>query len=132
MEKAIAAADVGIAKFAGYDAAHSTQDCITCLTVKNAGDQCPSGPHEQDVLPIYTRSGKSQMSAAKYMDMVESYRPDIFHALCDGDTNELSSNKRALKSADRTEDFFQVCLERFKATAVATQTMFIGKRNLYF
>lgn len=125
MQKAVTAAAGGIAKFAGY--ADPAQDCITCMTAKNPGDLCPTGPHDQDVLPIYTRFGKRHMSPAQYMDMVEAYRPDLFHALCDGDTNAESSKKRALKSADRTEDFFLACLDRYKASAdQPQQSMFIG------
>lgn len=123
MLKAVTVAGVGIQTFASLGAA---SECLTCLTVKNTGEQCNTVPHEQDVLPIFTRFGRSSLSADQYMDFADEYRPDIFHALCDGDTNADSSKKRSLKSADRTEAFFEKCLERFKASESLKNSLFIG------
>lgn len=125
MLKAVTAAGDGIQSFAGLG---TMTECLTCLTVKNTGELCITGPHEQDVLPIFTRFGRRSLSANQYMDYVDQYCPDIFHALCDGDTNADSSKKRALKSADRTEAFFEKCLERFKGSERLKNSIFIGMK----
>lgn len=126
MLSAIKTAGDGIQSFASLGTA---TECLTCLTVKNPGELCVTVPHEQDVLPIFTRFGRRSLSADQYMDYADAYCPDIFHALCDGDTNADSSKKRALKSADRTEFFFEKCLERFKASERLKNSLFIGMKS---
>lgn len=121
MKAAVSASGKKFTEFASLG-----DNCLSCLTVKNTGEICTSGHHEQDVLPIYTRCGKRTISPEQYMDYVDAYCPDIFHALCDGDTNEECSKKRALKSADRTEEFFGHCLERYKTSERLKNTMLIG------
>lgn len=46
------------------------------------------------------------------MDMIEAFRPDMYHVLCDGDTSVESSRKRALKAVDVTTKMFQECVDR--------------------
>lgn len=134
MLQAVKAAGDGIQSFASLGTA---TECLTCLTVKNPGELCITGSHEQGVLPIFTRFGRRSLSADQYMDYADMYCPDILHALCDGDTNADSSKKRALKSADRTKDFFEKCLDRFKASERLKNSIFIGMKSdgiirLYF
>lgn len=107
----------------------SAQPPLTCLTLKSAGDLCPGGHHEQDVVPIWTRYGKRTMSSDEYMRYVDAYEPDMFVTLCDGDTNADSSRKRALKSADRSERFFDECLTKFRTSEVLRRksTMLLGE-----
>lgn len=114
-----------IASFASLP--NGPETTLTCFSVKNAGDLSPSGHHEQDVLPVWTRFGKRTLSAADYMEFVEAFRPDMFVALCDGDTNADSSRKRALKSTDRTERFFDECLAKWEASAVLKDSMVLGR-----
>jgi queuine/archaeosine tRNA-ribosyltransferase len=52
------------------------------------------------------------------MDIMETFQPDIYQALCDGDTNKDSTKKRVQKSLDITHDFFRTCLERHKESKV--------------
>lgn len=103
------------------------EQSLTCLSIRSAGDVSPSGHHEPDALPLWTRSGKRTLSAAAYMDFVEAFGPDMFVALCDGDTNAQSSRKRALKSADRTERFFDECLKMWEASAALKDSMLLGR-----
>lgn len=124
MLKAVAASGNNLASFASLG--NCSQECITCFTVKNPAEVCISGHHEQEVLPVWTRYGKKLISAKEYMDFVDAFVPDIFHVLCDGDTNAKSSNKRALKSASRTEKFFEECLERYTQSDRLKNSMLIG------
>lgn len=125
MLKAVLAANEGLANFASLG--NGTQQCLTCFTLKNQAEVCVSGHHEQDAVPIWTRFGKRMITAHEYMNFMEAFIPDMFHALCDGDTNANSSRKRALKSADRTEQFFETCLERFKKSERLKESMIIGR-----
>lgn len=43
--------------------------------------------------------------------MMESMKPDMYLALCDGDTNSESSRKRIIKSASRTTSLFKECFK---------------------
>lgn len=122
MNAAVAASGKTFNEFASLGA-----NTLSFVTIKNPGEISTSGHHEQDVLPIYTRFGKRYISAELFMDAIDAYAPDIFHALCDGDTNADSSKKRALKSADRTEQFFELCLERYKSSERLKNSMLIGK-----
>lgn len=47
-----------------------------------------------------------------FMDTIESFKPDVYCILPDGDTNRTSSKKRISKSVDRTISIFQKCIER--------------------
>lgn len=125
MLKAVETSGDGLASFASLG--DGSQECLTCFTVKNPADVCISGHHEQGVLPVWTRFGKKMISSKEYMNFVEAFMPDMFHVLCDGDTNASSSNKRALKSASRTERFFEECLERYTQTERLKNSMLIGK-----
>lgn len=44
--------------------------------------------------------------------MIEAFRPDMYHSLCDGDTNKDSSRKRAFKTVNVTGSMFKICAER--------------------
>lgn len=127
MLDAVRAAGNGIASFASLPNGPATS--VTCLTVKNAGETCPSGHHEQETMPVWTRYGKRTISAVQYMDYVEAFRPDMFVTLCDGDTNAQSSRKRALKSAERSERFLEECLPQFRESEAlrAAGSMLLGK-----
>lgn len=122
----------GIAHFASLPNGPATT--LTCLAIKDAGERCPSGHHEQDQLPVWTRFGKRSLTAEQYMDYVEAYRPDMFMALCDGDTTADSSRKRALKSAERTEHFVGQCVERLNRSEALREcgAMLLGEWRAIF
>lgn len=44
------------------------------------------------------------------MELVEAYKPDLYVALCDGDTNINSSAKRVSKSIIRSKTLLEQCL----------------------
>lgn len=46
------------------------------------------------------------------MDTIESFRPDMYCILSDGDTNRVSSKKRIAKSVDQTLSLFSKCMDR--------------------
>jgi len=44
------------------------------------------------------------------MELVEAYKPDLYVALCDGDTNINSSTKRVSKAIIRSKTLLEQCL----------------------
>lgn len=61
---------------------------------------------------MWSRGGRHLLSADKYMDIVEAFKPDLYIALCDGDTNIDSSKKRVTKAVKRSKTLFDQCLTR--------------------
>jgi queuine tRNA-ribosyltransferase subunit QTRTD1 len=50
-------------------------------------------------------------TAKKYMEIVQIYKPDLYVALCDGDTNINSSTKRVTKAINRSRTLLEQCLD---------------------
>lgn len=110
----------GIAAFAALD--HT----VSFVTLKDTGTVNASPQHSRNSVEISTRAGKSLITPQKYMDIIESFRPDIFHALCDGGTNETSAVKRIFNSVTRTDTFFRECAALYKQSTILADTMFIA------
>lgn len=124
MGEALSEYQKGIGSFSGIGT-----DAITSLTIRNPSEvnSASYSGDQKDSLSIDTRMGRRTISAHQYMDLVVSHRPDIFHALCDGDTNSESTNKRTAKSAERTKKFFHHCLERYRTSdTLKGQSLFVG------
>lgn len=113
----------GIAAFAALD--HT----FSFVTLKDSGTVNTSPQHSRNSVEIATRAGKTSITPQKYIEIVESFKPDIFHALCDGDTNETSAIKRIFNAVTRTDTFFKECAELYKQSTILTDTMFIGKKK---
>lgn len=45
------------------------------------------------------------------MELVQAYKPDLYVALCDGDTNINSSAKRVSKAVSRSKILLEQCLD---------------------
>jgi queuine tRNA-ribosyltransferase accessory subunit len=60
------------------------------------------------------------------MEIAETFKPDIYQVLGDGDTNADSSKKRLHNSTDRTEQFFIACLERHKKSEALKNSMMMA------
>lgn len=117
----------GIASFSGLGS-----DAITFLTIKNPSDvnRVSDRGDTKDIISVYSRTGRNTITSGRYMDLVDSHRPDIFHPLCDGETNADSTNKRVIKSAEKTKSFFIHCLERYRQSdSLKTQSLFVGKET---
>ena len=60
------------------------------------------------------------------MDIVETFKPDFYIALCDGDTNIDSSKKRISKAVRRSNTLFEQCLTRHSASETLKSTAILG------
>lgn len=112
----------GISAFAGLE--HT----FSFVTLKDTGAKTLSH-YSQTSVSIATRSGEVAITPKKYMTLIESFKPDLFHTLCDGDTNEFSGNKRAFNSVKRTKSFFEDCAALYKASTALVDSMLIGKTH---
>lgn len=60
------------------------------------------------------------------MDIVETFKPDFYVALCDGDTNINSSKKRISKAVQRSNTLFEQCLTKHSASETLKSTGILG------
>lgn len=120
MEEAVKEYKKGIASFSGLG------NFLSFLTLKDPSEPSPSGYHEKDVVPVFTRAGKMNVTSDRYMDVVEAFQPDFYHNLCDGDTKIDSAKKRVLRSFERTNGFLENCIKRHRCSENLKNSMFIG------
>ncbi|XP_076760790.1 queuine tRNA-ribosyltransferase accessory subunit 2 [Xylocopa sonorina] len=99
---------------------------INFLTIHDPAYTTPSGFHEPDSIPIWTRNGKRVITASKYMDIVEAFKPDMYVALCDGDTNINSSRKRMSKAVQRSITFFDQCFTKHSSSKMLKSSEILG------
>ncbi|XP_055315394.1 queuine tRNA-ribosyltransferase accessory subunit 2 [Sitodiplosis mosellana] len=119
MEEALTFSQKGIAEFAGLD--HT----FSLVTLKDTGAITESF-YSRNSVAILTRAGKISITPEKYMKLVETFKPDLFHTLCDGDTNESSGNKRIFNAVKRTESFFQTCASLYQTSASLAGSMLLA------
>lgn len=110
----------GITGFVGLDPK------LSFVTLRDTSESRPSY-YSRDSVAISTRNGKVPITPDKYMDIIAAFNPDLFHTLCDGDTNELSGNKRNTNAINRSETFFKQCAERYKVLTALSDSLMIGK-----
>ncbi|XP_016933227.3 queuine tRNA-ribosyltransferase accessory subunit 2 [Drosophila suzukii] len=84
---------------------------LNILLLRDPCETTPSGGNDRDIQPLFTRRGKESLTPERYMEMVASFKPDVYQGLCDADTNAESAKKRVQKSADRTEKFMHYIYE---------------------
>lgn len=110
----------GIAAFAALE--HT----FSFVTFKDTGTVSAAPQHSRYAVEISTRAGKSSITPQRYMEIMESFRPDMFHAICDGATNETSAIKRLFNAVTRTDTFFKECAALYKQSTILADSMFIA------
>lgn len=60
------------------------------------------------------------------MDIIEAFKPDMYVALCDGDTNNNSSKKRLSKAVQRSTTFFEQCLTKHCSSETLKSSQILG------
>lgn len=96
------------------------------MTVQDPAEPSPRGQYSKQTLSIWTREGRSSITTDMYMNLVETFKPDIYLALCDGDTDIESSNKRVEKATEKSRMFLEKCLQRHEKSAVIKNTSILG------
>jgi queuine tRNA-ribosyltransferase subunit QTRTD1 len=109
MEKPLQAFKKGISEFVGL------KESLTFLTIRNTTELTPTGHHERGSLPIWRKAGKINLTAQRHMNIVAAGNPDFYMPLADGDTWKDCSKKRVTKACERTQEFFEACLNLHKS-----------------
>ena len=103
-----------------------SKDSLSCLTLQDPCNITKQGHHSTLKVPIWTKNGKVYYDAKSYMDVVESFKPDIYFLLSDGDTNISSSEKRIAKSVSNTMNFYKECLDRHRKSEALKHSFVIA------
>ncbi|XP_005184760.1 queuine tRNA-ribosyltransferase accessory subunit 2 [Musca domestica] len=112
MKEALTLFKGGLSGFVGF------KDYPTVLTIRDPCETMPNGSNDKDIVPLFTRRGKETISPEKYIELVETFKPDIYQGLNDADTNFDSAKKRIQKSVDRTEIFMRFCYEQHSKSEI--------------
>lgn len=104
----------------------SMKEYINFFTIHDPACVTQSGHREAGSIPLWTRNGKRLLTPEKYMDIIEAFKPDMYVALCDGDTNRNSSQKRVSKAMQTSAAFFEKCLIRHSSSEVLKSSELLG------
>lgn len=99
---------------------------MTCIVVQDPGDLVQPGHHYKDFIPIWTRAGKVLLNSETYMNVVSSFKPDMFCLLSDSDTNLSSTKKRLCKAVDNTLEFFNQCMDAYKNSTTLKKSFILA------
>ncbi|KAI4482365.1 hypothetical protein M0804_008916 [Polistes exclamans] len=108
MEESIKKLNISFAEFV------SMKEYINFLSIQDPTETTPLEFQQANSISVWSREGKSLFTADKYMDLVESFEPDLYVALCDG--NKHDSEKRILKAMGRSKILTEQCLRRHAAS----------------
>ncbi|KAK2585741.1 hypothetical protein KPH14_010352 [Odynerus spinipes] len=110
MEETLKELNVNFAEFV------SMKEYLNFLSIQDPAETTPSGFQQNDAVSIWSRTGRTLLTANKYMDLVETFRPDLYVALCDGDTDINSTSKRIIKATSRSKTLIEQCIKRHNAS----------------
>lgn len=102
------------------------QEHLTFLTIQDPSEMTHKGFQQTESIAVWSRHGRHSLTADAYMDIVEVVKPDIYLALCDGDTDHTSTAKRAQKAVRRSENLLQKCLERHNNSEILKSSGILG------
>ncbi|KAK9298936.1 hypothetical protein QLX08_007912 [Tetragonisca angustula] len=120
MQETMKDCNINFANFVGM------KEYINFLTIHDPASTTPSGFREPKIIPLWTRCGKYAMTVDKYMDIIETFKPDMYVALCDGDTNIDSSRKRISKSVESSMTFFEQCFIKHSSSEALKSSEMLG------
>ncbi|XP_023954027.2 queuine tRNA-ribosyltransferase accessory subunit 2 [Bicyclus anynana] len=120
LETGVKVQNDGVAKFAGL------QGHATCTTLHSLSESTPMGHFELDRVPLWTKNGKKMISADRYMDVMEIFKPDIILAIADGRTSINEGGKRLSKSVERSYTMLKTCVDRCKTSKELQNSSLVG------
>jgi len=94
----------GLASFVGMS------EHPVVLTIQDPGELTKSGYHNNNSVSVWNRENRELVTPTTFMEGVKHIQPNLFIALCDGDTEPGCSNKRVSKSVSKSLDFLDSCL----------------------
>lgn len=63
------------------------------------------GYNEDKNVSIWTKGGRCKITVTDHLKVIETFRPNVFEALCDSVSSDNNKIKRMKKSVDRTLRF---------------------------
>ncbi|XP_034195462.1 queuine tRNA-ribosyltransferase accessory subunit 2 isoform X3 [Osmia lignaria lignaria] len=120
MLESIKDCNVNFSEFVGM------KEYLNFLTTHDPCYATPSGYHQPDSIPLWTKNGKHMLTPSKYMDIIEAFKPDLYVAFHDGDTNINSSKRRVSKAVHRSMVFFEQCMLRHSTSIVLKSSEMLG------
>ncbi|CAL4126136.1 unnamed protein product, partial [Meganyctiphanes norvegica] len=126
--KTLQAFKKGLNSFAGLPS-HGSH-----LSVQYSSKETPPGYNDKKGISVWSYSGRQQLDAKRYMELVAAVRPDWFEALSDADTDAESSKKRRFKSMESSTNLLQQCQdmrkERMDLNSVPIFAPLLGGYNI--
>lgn len=117
--KTLQAFKKGVNSFAGLPS-HGSH-----LSIQDSSKETPQGYNDKKGVSVWSYSGRQQLNADRYMEVVSAVKPDWFEALNDADTNAESSKKRIFKSIEASTNLLQQCQDlRKQQTELSSIPMF--------
>jgi len=111
---------------AGLSSFLGLSDHPLVLTVQDPGELTKSGYHNNKNISVWSNNNRELITPASFMEAIQHIHPNLFIALCDGDTEPGCSNKRISKSVSKTIDFLDTCLELKKCSPSLDKVGVIG------
>lgn len=96
------------------------------LSIQDPSEFTNPGYQEKNSIAVWSRNGRYTLNAEKYMDIVETFKPDLYVTLCDGDTDINSSHKRISKTVERSKKLFERCFDHHQNSATLKNKGFLG------
>ncbi|XP_029955839.1 queuine tRNA-ribosyltransferase accessory subunit 2 isoform X2 [Salarias fasciatus] len=95
----------GFGKFAGL------HDTVLYCSLHDPATVCPAGYTTNKTVSVWGSGGRIELTAAKFMALQKTIRPDWYQSMADGETWQVNtSRKRVRKSVDRTLAHLDECL----------------------
>ncbi|EFN82349.1 queuine tRNA-ribosyltransferase accessory subunit 2 [Harpegnathos saltator] len=120
MADSIKELDISFVDFVGM------KNYINFLSIHDPAYTTNSGFQQLDSISIWSRTGRSKLTANKYMEIVQTFKPDLYIALCDGDTNINSSAKRVSNAVNRSKTLLEQCLNIHQSSDTLKSTGILG------
>lgn len=96
------------------------------LSIQDPAEPTNPGYQEKNSIAVWSRNGRFTLNAEKYMNIVETFKPDLYVTLCDGDTDINSSQKRISKTIERSKKLFEKCLDQHLNSSILKNKGFLG------
>lgn len=110
----------GIGEFVGL------KEMLTYCSVQDSALHTPVGYNSKEQISVWSNTGRVPVNADKYMDIIETFQPDFYQALSNGDTNSTSSKKKIQKVMDSSDKLLVKCLERHQSSSALKSASIFG------
>ncbi|XP_021380335.1 queuine tRNA-ribosyltransferase accessory subunit 2-like [Mizuhopecten yessoensis] len=118
--EAIEAYKQGIGKFANM------KDYIVYTALHDPATEVMSGQNDTATVGVWSKSGKVRLDVEMFVKVQEAFKPDMYQALSDGDTDLKAGKKRTNKSVTRTLTYLDDILERLPKSQVLKDAAIFG------